>query len=147
MWRNFRCLHITDVEKSEILHIWHMCDVEQFAIQAKFMQFSCAEILSLKVHLWRKNDKYQVWSAPDPLPSHYVFLLIFTAQVDSEWTGATLGSRYIYLQKHISNQGHICCNANVQNNMSNKYLNVTSSKIFCLCHILHKQVLHSSCGE
>ena len=24
MWRNFRCLPMTDVEKSEILHIWHL---------------------------------------------------------------------------------------------------------------------------
>ena len=27
MWRNFKCPHMTDVEKSEILHIWHVCDV------------------------------------------------------------------------------------------------------------------------
>ena len=26
------------------------------------MQFSCGEKLSPKVHLWRKNDKYEVWS-------------------------------------------------------------------------------------
>ena len=32
MWRNFRCLHMTDVEKSEILHIWHVCDVENVTI-------------------------------------------------------------------------------------------------------------------
>ena len=85
MWRNFRCLHKTDVEKSEILHIWHACEVETVAIYAKFMQFIaiyavlllnlfcreiyfatiyallCGEKLSTKVHLWRKNDKYQVW--------------------------------------------------------------------------------------
>ena len=30
-----RCLHMTDVEKSEILHIWHVCDVENVAINAK----------------------------------------------------------------------------------------------------------------
>ena len=29
--RNFRCLHMTDVEKSEILHIWHVCDVAIYA--------------------------------------------------------------------------------------------------------------------
>ena len=40
MWRNFRCLPMTDVEKSEILHIWHVCDVENVAIYAKFMLFS-----------------------------------------------------------------------------------------------------------
>ena len=49
------------VEKSENLHIWHVCDVKNVAIYAKFMQFSCGEKLSPKVHLWRKNDKYQVW--------------------------------------------------------------------------------------
>ena len=32
-----RC-QMTDVEKSEILHIWHVCDVEKVAIYAKFMQ-------------------------------------------------------------------------------------------------------------
>ena len=58
---------MTDVEKSEILHTWHVCDVENVAIYAKFMHFfatiyalSCGEKLSPKVHLWRKNDKYQV---------------------------------------------------------------------------------------
>ena len=58
MWRNFRCLHMGDVEKSEILHIWQVCDVENVAIYAKFMQFSYGEKLSSKIHLWRKNDKY-----------------------------------------------------------------------------------------
>ena len=71
MWRNFRCHHIADVEKSEILHIWHVCDVENVAIYAKFIaiydvllrnllftlfcrEISCGEKLSPKVHLWRK---------------------------------------------------------------------------------------------
>ena len=69
---------MTDVEKSEILHIWHVCDVENVAIYAKFIaiyavlllnllftlfcrEISCGEKLSPKVHLWRKNDQYQVW--------------------------------------------------------------------------------------
>ena len=86
MWRNFRCLHMTDVKKSEILHIWHVCgvgreknvcDVENVAIYAKFIaiyavllqnllftlfcrEISCGEKLSPKLHLWRKNDEYQV---------------------------------------------------------------------------------------
>ena len=34
MWRNIRCLHMTDVEKSEIIHKWHVCDVENVAIYA-----------------------------------------------------------------------------------------------------------------
>ena len=76
---------MTDVEKSEILHIWHVCDVENVAIYANFIAIyailllnllfmlscreiyfatiyalSCGEKLSPKVHLWRKNDKYQV---------------------------------------------------------------------------------------
>ena len=71
MWRNFRCLHMTDVEKSEILHIWHVCDVENVALYATFItnyavlllnllftlfcrEISCGENLSPKVHLWRK---------------------------------------------------------------------------------------------
>ena len=61
MWRNFRCLPMTDVDNSDILHIWHVCDVKNVDIYAKFMQFSCGEKLSPKVHLWRKNDKYEVW--------------------------------------------------------------------------------------
>ena len=58
------CPHMTDVEKSEILHIWHVCDVDNVAIYAKFMQnlpHSCGEKLSPKVYLWSKNDKYEVW--------------------------------------------------------------------------------------
>ena len=51
-WRNFRCLNMGDMEKSEILHIWHVCDVEDVAICAKFMRFSCGEKLNSKVHLW-----------------------------------------------------------------------------------------------
>ena len=72
---------MTDVEKSKILHIWHVCDVENIAIYMKiyavlllnllFTLFcrkifatiyalSCGEKLSPKVHLWRKNDKYQL---------------------------------------------------------------------------------------
>ena len=31
---------MTDVEKSEILNIWYVCDVENVAIHAKFMIFS-----------------------------------------------------------------------------------------------------------
>ena len=77
---------MTDVEKSEILHIWHVCDVENVAIYAKFIAIYavlllnllftlfcrkisfatiyallCGEKLSPKVHLWRKNVKYEVW--------------------------------------------------------------------------------------
>ena len=69
---------MTDAEKSEILHIWHVCDVENVAIYAKFIaiyavllqnllftlfcrEISCGEKLSPKEHLWRKNDKYEVW--------------------------------------------------------------------------------------
>ena len=50
------------VEKSVNVHIWHVCNVKNVAIYAKFMQFSCGEKLSPKVHLWRKNDKYEVWT-------------------------------------------------------------------------------------
>ena len=37
--QKFRCLQMTDVEKSEILHLWHVCDVENVAIYVRFMQF------------------------------------------------------------------------------------------------------------
>ena len=65
--------HMTDVEKSKILHIWHVCDVENIAIHAKLIaiyavllftlfcrEISFGEKLSPKVHLWRRNDKYEV---------------------------------------------------------------------------------------
>ena len=51
---------MTDVEKSEILHKWHVCDVENVAIYKQ----------NLRVFMWRKiepkstyvekNDKYKV---------------------------------------------------------------------------------------
>ena len=54
---------MTDVEKSKVLHIWHVCDVEIVAIYAQFLQ-------NLRAFMWRKiepkstfvekNDKYQV---------------------------------------------------------------------------------------
>ena len=53
---------MTDVEKSEILNIWHVCDVKNVAIYEKFIKkiatiyaLSCGEKLSPKVHLWRKK--------------------------------------------------------------------------------------------
>ena len=94
MWRNFRCLPMTDVEKSEILHIWHVCDVENVAIYAKFMLFSwkisfvkiyalcreirfvviyallCGEKFIQKFCMWRKNDKYQVCVMVLPRPMY-----------------------------------------------------------------------------
>ena len=54
MWRNFRCLPMTDVEKSEILHIWHVCDVENVAIYAKFMLFSWKKSVLSKNELCRE---------------------------------------------------------------------------------------------
>ena len=50
------------VEKSENLHIWHVCGVEYVVIYAKDMKFSCGEKMSEKVHLWGENDKYEVWA-------------------------------------------------------------------------------------
>ena len=40
---------MADVEKSEVLHMWHVCDVENAAIYAKFMQF-------LRAFMWRKIE-------------------------------------------------------------------------------------------
>ena len=58
MWRNFRCLHMTDVEKSEILHMWHVC------------RKHCLIYKIYAIFIWRKmepkstfvenNDKYEV---------------------------------------------------------------------------------------
>ena len=69
MWRNFRCLPMTDVEKPEILHIWQVCCVEKVTIYAKFMLFSWK---IQKFSLWRKNDKYQVCLYMDlKFPHHF----------------------------------------------------------------------------
>ena len=66
MWRNFRCLPMTDVEKSEILHIWHVCDVENVAIYAKFMLFSwknqfCQNLRTLSRNPFCRNLRTFVW--------------------------------------------------------------------------------------
>ena len=61
---------MTDVEKSEILHIWHVCDVESVAIYAKFMQLLQFAVLllihavlsrnlfchNLRAFMWRKIE-------------------------------------------------------------------------------------------
>ena len=36
-----------DVEKSEILHIWHVCDVENVAIYAKIIAIYAVLLLNL----------------------------------------------------------------------------------------------------
>ena len=88
MWRNFRCLHMTDVEKSENLHIWHVCDVENVTIYTKFMLFSwknqfCQNLRTLsrnpfcrnlRTFVWRKiypkkfyvEKKWQIWGLFTP---------------------------------------------------------------------------------
>ena len=79
---------MTDVEKSEILHIWHVFDDKNVATYGKFVLFCCkisfviiytfcSEIcfvtiyallcgdkLSQNFSVWRKNDKYEVWWWP-----------------------------------------------------------------------------------
>ena len=80
MWRNLKFstygMCVGWAEKKNV------CDVENVAIYAKFIAFyavllqnmlftlfcrkiSCGEKLSPKEHLWRKNDKYQVWHQID----------------------------------------------------------------------------------
>ena len=66
MWRNFRCLHMTDVEKSENLHIWHVCDVENVTIYTKFMLFSwknqfCQNLRTLSRNPFCRNLRTFVW--------------------------------------------------------------------------------------
>ena len=66
---------MTYVEKSEILHIWHVCDVENVTIYANVMQF-------LRAFMWRKiaqkyicgekmtnirSDPHKVVKTPSPL--------------------------------------------------------------------------------
>ena len=66
IWRNFICFPMTDVEKSEILHIWHVCDVENVAIYAKFMLFSwknqsCQNLRTLSRNLFCRNLRTFIW--------------------------------------------------------------------------------------
>ena len=42
---------MTDVEKSEILHIWHVCDVENVAIYEKFNWI----LINSELFLWLKS--------------------------------------------------------------------------------------------
>ena len=75
MWRNLK-----------FLHIWHVCDVENvstmcdlccFVVKLVLLWFThfcrkicfvaiyallCGEKLNQKLPLWRKNDKYEVWT-------------------------------------------------------------------------------------
>ena len=73
-----------------------MCDVENIAIYAKFMQFyalSCGEKLSPTVHLWRK--KWQIWGLFPGCP---------TAQISRVHTppGVTRASRQTFRQTFSS---------------------------------------------
>ena len=52
---------MTDVEKSENLHIWHVCDVENVAIYAKFTRFHVKKNWAQKYIGGEQNDKYEVW--------------------------------------------------------------------------------------
>ena len=57
---------MTDVEKSEILNIWYVCDVENVAIHAKFMIFSwknqfCQNLRTLLQNPFCRNIRTFVW--------------------------------------------------------------------------------------
>ena len=64
--KNFKCLPMTDVEKSEILNIWYVCDVKNVAIHAKFMIFSwknqfCQNLGTLLQNPFCRNIRTFVW--------------------------------------------------------------------------------------
>ena len=54
MWKNFRCFHMKYVGKSEVLHIWHVCEVENVAIYAKFMHSHVEKKWAHKYVCWEK---------------------------------------------------------------------------------------------
>ena len=63
MWRNFRCLPMTDVEKSEILHIWHVCDVENLCYIGCKISFVtiyalCCEMCFVATYVLLCGDKF-----------------------------------------------------------------------------------------
>ena len=70
-WRNFRCLHMRKI--NNVYNWWGFIAIYAvlllnllFTLFCREIYFatiyalSCGEKLSPKVHLWRKNDKYQV---------------------------------------------------------------------------------------
>ena len=72
MWKNFKFLHMTDVEKSEILHIWHVFDEENVATYGKFMLFCCkirfvtiyaicCKICFVAIYALLCGEKWQIW--------------------------------------------------------------------------------------
>ena len=77
---------MTDVEKSKVLHIWHVCDVEIVAIYAQFLQ-------NLRAFMWRKiepkstfvekNDKYEA-CGPDLLTQPVRLICQTTSQSQTE---------------------------------------------------------------
>ena len=88
MWRNLK-----------FLHIWHVCDGENASKCIKFMLFVvilifvaiyalllqiyfvaiysllCGEKINQKLHVWRKNYKYQVWKRMN-IFYEYIFMNI-----------------------------------------------------------------------
>ena len=68
IWGNFKILHMTDVEKSEIYPVFG-CEICFVAIDAIFClncfvaiyALLCGKKLSCRLYRWRKNDKYEVW--------------------------------------------------------------------------------------
>ena len=109
MWRNFRCLPMTDVENSEILYIWHVYYIENVAIYAKFMLFSwkisfvkiyalCCEIPFVVIYallcggkfiqrfcMWRKNDKYQGWKSSQQMILPDMYPKVFKTGPQNGW--------------------------------------------------------------
>ena len=74
MWRNFRCLHMTDVEKSEIVHIGHVWSRKRRHICKMFAIFFII-CHNIRAFMWRKIEpkstfvekKRQIWVWLKPL--------------------------------------------------------------------------------
>ena len=69
MWRNFSfpCIPCISPHVEKFWEIWRNF--------ATIYVLSCGEKLSPKIHLWRKNDKYELWRALT-LAGHFILLVI-----------------------------------------------------------------------
>ena len=103
IWRNFRCLPMTYVEKSEILHIWHVFDVENVAIYAKFMLFSwknqfCENLCTLSRNPFCCNLRTFVWRK--------IYPKIFFVEKKWQISGHCLTTG----RRHECDDNQFCCN-------------------------------------
>ena len=93
---------MTDVEKYEILHKWHLCDVENVAIYAKFMQFLPQ---FTRFHVEKRRTGVRRTSLPNPPPS-VIYVLPGVGLSTCPWP-VQLAALTIYLGAYCQG-AHVC---------------------------------------